>query len=172
MHEVRLADPDSALVTDASVSALHRCASYKRGSTRTSTIMRTFAVPVLLVVSILSSCAQPRSYLHTKSSDGRVTSIRPHAETPAWGPAGVIAVPVGRGSMPVDVTPLPIARPTYIYDVRLTDGQLVQTQSDRNFSVGDCVRLWHGNTVSGGNDQYNFVAGTLEPDDQCPNGKP
>jgi hypothetical protein len=127
---------------------------------------------MLLAASVLSSCTQPRSPLHTVSSDGRVTSIRPHAETPAWGPSGTIPVPVGRGSMPVDVRPLPIARSTYIYEVKLSDGQLVQTQSDRTFSIGDCVRLWHGSTVSGGDNQYNFVAGTLESNDQCQGGKP
>jgi len=127
----------------------------------------TRRVAVLVSVGLSSACAYPRASLHTMSNNGRIASVTAHAETPMQGSSGKIAVPVGGVFVPVEAAPLPIPKRTYIYEVRLTEGQTVRTQSDREFAVGDCVRLWHAGGIENAKGEYNFIPGTLERDSGC-----
>ena len=121
----------------------------------------------LQFVCLLSSCALPRASFQTMSDIGNVASVRVHSEAPMQNVPASVVVPVGGVAIPVKIGPLPIARRMYIYEVQLAQGKIVQTQSDREFALGDCVRLWHAGAVEAANEKYNFVQGTLEADREC-----
>lgn len=127
--------------------------------------MSTFLRLVLGLVLVASTGCAYRPPLHSQSINAQVISGDAYATTPKTDIAIGIPVPGGLAfAAPIAV---PISRDSYLYELRLGNGKLIRTNSQRVFRPGDCVTLWHASSIDQAEGEFNVIAGTLEPSSKC-----
>jgi hypothetical protein len=121
----------------------------------------------LAIAGIMATACATRPSFQTESTVASVASVRALERGPAASVEVPLMVPLSGALVPIFVRTTRSPEQSYLYALRVGPDRVITTQSTRRFEAGDCVRLWHAPLAEGTRPDYNFVAGTLEPGDQC-----
>ena len=127
--------------------------------------MSTLPRLVLGLLLVASAGCAYRPPLHSQSINAQVISGNAYATTPKTDIG--VGIPVPGGLVFAAPIAVPISRDSYLYELRLGNGKLIRTNSQRSFRPGDCVTLWHASNIDQVNGEFNVIAGTLEPSTNC-----
>jgi hypothetical protein len=119
-----------------------------------------------IAVLALTACAVRPSF-QTESTAAVIASKHALERGPATSMDVPLMVPVSGRLVPIFVRAMRTPEQSFIYALRDGSQRIITTQSNREFSMGDCVVLWHPPLAEFKRSDYNFVAGTLERSDQC-----
>jgi starvation-inducible outer membrane lipoprotein len=120
------------------------------------------------IACVLSGCATKPHSFETSSTVGRVSSAAKAHTAPGSSRSLVAPLMIGGTLVPITVGTVNSEVDVFAYAITPLSGKTIVTNSTTEFSVGDCVRLWHPPLAPfTENQRYNFVAGTLKKDVSC-----
>lgn len=123
-------------------------------------------IVILFCALVLTSCAVPGKF-ETESTVARVATKQALERGPAGPVNTLVLIPAGGSFIPINIQIMRTPDQAYIYALESNSGEVLTTQSTREFEVGDCARLWHPPLAKSTDPKYSFVAGTLERSSGC-----